>query len=669
MNKMDVHQDVVYARRKGRAAGQQDDFEEGRPGRDGFNFSGESNAGGAPPFDILPLLAAVARKWRSTVVAGLVMGAVGAVLTLTLWHKNYTATAQLVRHESPNTASVLGDRQVSEQTFAGLLRAPDLIQRVSEKSGFLTGSELSANLRIMPERNSEIMTIAITAKTADEAVKAANLYAAEAVAYTQEMQGESAGEIGRYLRHQLTQVNQEIQELNRQWWMVTKSAAAAAVTQSKQENLATIMPMATPARTMQLAGRLEKARDELFDLLTRYTDAHPQVQSQRARIAALEKQVQQQIETAAVAAPPVPSVATTQAVSKAAEAPAVAESETDLDIIRTKLTALENARMGLLSRQNTLQLFEKNSPGNYRVLFPATLAEAVVHDPKLKVIFLSAFACFAGALAMALVIAFREITDEHLKTADDVKRVTNLPVLARLGDVDKMSGAELRNWSFRTWTMLQNRIGMHPNQGLVCGITSSSSEEERAVWMNLLAQAASQCGFKVLTITTKKSPDQGEEQAALPSEVDTHKALTATLESSETALQTANVLASPAEVSQRLTAVDAQPMVHIPLPGWVWNLERRKQWKTALEQWQQIDNVVILVDLPPASSPEAVLLAENLPNLIWLTESGKATATETRTQLETLNNACCNLVGAVMKDNDGKPVKTLFSRWTQTAAA
>jgi Mrp family chromosome partitioning ATPase len=111
-------------------------------------------------------------------------------------------------------------------------------------------------------------------------------------------------------------------------------------------------------------------------------------------------------------------------------------------------------------------------------------------------------------------------------------------------------------------------------------------------------------------------------------------------------------------------------MVHIPLPGWVWNLDRRKQWKAALDQWQQIDNVVILVELPPASSPEAVLLAENLPNLIWLTESGKATAAETRSQIETLNNACCNIVGAVLKDDTATAsARPSFSRWTETAAA
>ncbi len=677
MKKMDTHEDVVYARRKESSRREpQEDYD--RPARDGFGSSGEAAPAGAPVFDFLSLAGMVGRQWRWILVGGLAVSALGLFVGLKLWDKNYTAVAQLVRVESQNTVNVLGDRQVSAQTFAGMLRAPELIQRVSGKLNETSAEDLAQNLRIMPERNSEILTVAVSAKTAEDAVHGANLYATESVAYTQEMQGESAKEISRFLQNQLSQINQEIQVLNRQWWSVSKSTAAAtAAAQSKFPNASgiVVMPPATPARTIQLVGKLDTARDELFDLLTRYTDAHPQVQAQRSKIAAIEKQLQHMEPAAPTAQAPTMASAVPivkpQTETPAATTTAAAEPEVDLDILKTKLTALESARLSLLSRENMLQMFEKNSPGNYRILLPATIGEAIVHDPKLKVAFLTVFAAVMGAFLTALIVAGRELMDDRLKTADDVKRVTKLPVLARLNNLDKMTALERRDWAFRTWTMLQNRIGTSPNEGLVCGITASSSAEERSVWMNLLAQAASQCGFRVLTITTKKSPDGTEAHAKLPSAEDSHKALTETLESSETALLApSNVLESPMEISQRLTGVDAQPMVHIPLPGWVWNLDRRKQWKAALDQWQQIDNVVILVELPPASSPEAVLLAENLPNLIWLTESGKATAAETRSQIETLNNACCNIVGAVLKDDTATAsARPSFSRWTETAAA
>ena len=103
--------------------------------------------------------------------------------------------------------------------------------------------------------------------------------------------------------------------------------------------------------------------------------------------------------------------------------------------------------------------------------------------------------------------------------------------------------------------------------------------------------------------------------------------------------------------------------MHIPLPGWVWNLERRKQWHAALNHWRKIDNIVILVELPPACVPEAVLLGESLPNLIWLADSGKADATETRAQLETLRYARCKLVGAVVNRESRSLLKNRLPRW------
>jgi Mrp family chromosome partitioning ATPase len=68
-----------------------------------------------------------------------------------------------------------------------------------------------------------------------------------------------------------------------------------------------------------------------------------------------------------------------------------------------------------------------------------------------------------------------------------------------------------------------------------------------------------------------------------------------------------------------------------------------------------MNNLVLLVELPPASRPEAVLLAESLPQLIWLTDGGMASVRETRQQLQTLRHGRCRLVGAVL-NHEPKPV-------------
>jgi protein involved in polysaccharide export with SLBB domain len=214
---------------------------------------------------------------------------------------------------------------------------------------------------------------------------------------------------------------------------------------------------------------------------------------------------------------------------------------------------------------------------------------------------------------------------------------------------------------------LQRRLSVSPNHGLVCGITSSGAGEGRSTWIKLLAQAATERGFRVLTITTQP----GGASSTIDAEVVTPEGQnTATIMVADhTPLLTTSALATPALITEQLQRADAPPRIDIPLPGWVWSLERRKQWAEALNTWRKVDNLVILVELPPANVPEAVLLAENLPNLLWLAESGHSDAAETRQQIETLRQARCNLVGAVLNRETAPPMRRRFTRWLGCGAA
>jgi len=260
-----------------------------------------------------------------------------------------------------------------------------------------------------------------------------------------------------------------------------------------------------------------------------------------------------------------------------------------------------------------------------------------------------------------------------LKTAVDVERVTGLPLLARLGDLNAMSAAEKDAWAFRAWTALAGQLTPSPNHGMVCGFISSLRGEGRSTWINLLVNAAGQRGLRVLTVATR--PPRGDTKAGEATAGEAEKkageaekafgeAISQTLAETKTELPaqaatlTPQALAFPAEVARQLTGPNAPPVAHIPLPGWVWSLDRRKQWQNALSQWRAVENLVLLVELPPASVPEAVLLAESLPQLIWLVDSGQPHGRETRQQLETLRHAKCRLVGAVL-NHEPAPVLEL----------
>jgi len=72
--------------------------------------------------------------------------------------------------------------------------------------------------------------------------------------------------------------------------------------------------------------------------------------------------------------------------------------------------------------------------------------------------------------------------------------------------------------------------------------------------------------------------------------------------------------------------------------------------------------------LPPASVSESVLLAESLPNVVWLTDCRESAAMQTREHLETFRNARCNLAGAVLHRAPDSLIKNRFARWVSTIA-
>ena len=95
---------------------------------------------------------------------------------------------------------------------------------------------------------------------------------------------------------------------------------------------------------------------------------------------------------------------------------------------------------------------------------------------------------------------------------------------------------------------------------------------------------------------------------------------------------------------------------------------RRNQLRSALEAWKAVDNLLILIELPPASTADCALLADIVPNVIWLVDGDKTDATETLNDLQTLRDAGCNLVGAVLNREGPSPMGGRFSRWVGSRA-
>ncbi|MCL4176663.1 MAG: polysaccharide biosynthesis/export family protein [Verrucomicrobia bacterium] len=620
------------------------------PGRARGNGHRPPSEPKAPQFgaaDLLPFVNALGQHWRWLWLGGTAMALIGLLSGLWLWKPSYTASAQLLRQASAQVMEVLGDRELDPNTYASVLRAPELVQRVAAHARPpVTPEWLDKRLNITPERNSDLLLIAVSTGDRQGAVDLANLYAREAVGFMQELQTNAAARARILLAQQLAPIEAEISSLNK----ATQPAAARR---------------AVAARS-PLLDKLPAAQLELADLLARYTELHPLVREQQAKVAAIESQLR-----LVPATPP-----TAADIAEEGSAGPIGQDR-DPVVLQTKLQSLENARLALLGQMQAALSLETQPPGTCRILAPATFKAALPHTRTAKVAVLAGFGGMIGLFIVCALILLAEAVDPRLKTAADVQRVTRLPVVATAGDLAHMTEAEQSNWAFRAWTSLQRLLSPSSNQGFVCGITSSESGEGRSTWIRLLAEEASQRGFRVLTIIARPPEHNGKAITGQSRKAITDSALAANDTSDLEALVTRNgngaltathVLNTPDEVTQKLIGPNPEPVVEIPLPGWVWNLERRKQWHAALRHWSQIDSIALLVELPPASLPETVLLAENLPNVIWLADGEKATAARTREQLETLRNARCHLAGAVLNRAPVPVLTNRFARWLGCAA-
>ncbi|MEY2466925.1 MAG: polysaccharide biosynthesis/export protein [Verrucomicrobiota bacterium] len=609
-------------------------------------------------FDAWTFVDILAHRWHWLVICG-ILGAAGLfVLAWYVIQPKFTATTKLMRYETPGTSEFLKATPMTSETFAGLITSPDLLRTVGEQiEPPIPPERLIKYMKVDPQVDSDIVKVLVAALDPQRAVDIANLFASNAVVYTKELQKNQAAEIAQtYLKQQVEQMDKDLLTLrNEMRGMPMSSQLTNQLTQVSSNVAALNQSLAMGQKPSLLIAKqsekLQAALAELSDLTMKYTDLHPLVQQKTAQIEKLKSD----IEKTAAANP-------TGELSFTREGQVL---EPDMEVIRAKLRALEDARVQMANRQFEAEMFSKNPPGVVRVFAPATLKTVEDNMRLLKIIIVAIFGGLIGMAGGLGLVFLVEVTDGRLKTVDDLKRVTKLPVLTTLGDLQHMEDKARTQWAFRTWTMLQGRLSRSANHGLVCGVTSSQEGEGRSTWISLMAEAASVSGFRVLTIATRPSPTHVEPDPDQLTEgnLNGESDMKTNSEDNQIAALNQNVLASPAQITEQLTGPNSQPVVHIPLPGWVWNLERRKEWRSALNQWRKIDNLVIFVELPPASVPEAVLLGSNLPNLVWLADSGTAEAEETKTQLQTLRDARCNLVGAVLNRESTKSLKSRFPRW------
>jgi protein involved in polysaccharide export with SLBB domain/capsular polysaccharide biosynthesis protein len=593
------------------------------------------------PFDAWAILEIWRRRWLWVACWTLALAIAGALVARAVWGRTFTSTAQLIHYEPSTVDDTYRPRALGTPSLVVILQSPGILEDVgSHLNPPVSARMLAERLEITLDRNNDVVTVAATGSSRDESVDIVNRFCAAAIAYTQNLQRQEATEAGDNLGRQLAQVENEIAATSK--LLPADQVAVAALSAGPDSTVASDLPQ-----------RIRAAREQLDDLQARYTDAHPLVRQQRARLATLEDEQRQVASSVSALAP------------RTASPPAILPPPNgrltpDEAAMGERLRTLENNRAILEERKWAIQPFRENPPGYFRVLLSAEANPTQLRRHRLETALFAMLGAMLGLFGSASQILLAEFMSNRIRTRADVRRVTGLPLLATLGSLDQMSPASRDQWAFRAWTALQAKLRTSTNQGMVCGVTSAHRGDGRSTWISLLSRAASSCGFRVLTITSRPSEKPSAEIASggeRPSPAGTQQAT-----------PSASDLSKPGQAVDQLTSEECPPAVSIFLPGWIWNLERRKQWRLALEAWRAVDHVVIFVELPPASEAETVLLAENIPNLVWLVDCNKSDAEETLVELGTLRHASCNLVGAVLNREQAAPMRGNFSRWIEGSA-
>ena len=653
------------------------------------------------------MLAALQRRWIWLLLAAVVVGGLG--FGGGYYKGRYSVTVTLTRPESGGP---------SPGTLKSLLQDWQLVRRVAEKSQpHIAADKLITRLAVEDEARTERIHVTLQGQDTKALVDLANLFASEAIEYSKNDQLRAPQSELPFWQEKIQKYDEEIVRAEAAFAAFQKAngvtdpdAASADMSKKLGEVKTKIglkemdLELADFNQINQLTERWAALKLKRETELAGFTDIHPSVLGLRAEMERLEKEIAAartngpvaQANSAAGSGPnasleklkaEIATLKKEQAVLELAndKLPEIKSKyvklKSELDSLREKIT---QASKGADLSTNQIQ----QAKGYFWVTAAASVDDVDTRPRMKKAVSFGTKGALAGLVLAAVLVLLVELKDRTMKTAAEVERATGLSVLTSLGDLDKLTPEAREKWAFRAWTVLAGQLNTSANHGMVCGFVSSGHGEGRSTWIKLLAEAASRRGLRVLTVATK--PSGTDEPSTEAETVANEKSFTEAVEEAMTERQTAeteeepveseetseegellpaerpmiqeiltlspSALAFPAEVTRRFTT-GGLPAAHIPLPGWVWDIDRRRQWQMALAHWRAIDNLVLLVELPPASVPESVLLAESLPQIIWLADSGKASIHDTKEQLEMMRHAKCHIVGAVLNHEPDPIIK------------
>jgi protein involved in polysaccharide export with SLBB domain len=404
-----------------------------------------------------------------------------------------------------------------------------------------------------------------------------------------------AAKRGEESERQIAAAQRRLEELRERLGDASPSIVAAVTSAAAPVDDVTLSPEMMALRAVH---------QELAQALTRFTEEHPRVKELRASIAALQKEVAGKNSTQPTDRLPARGDAATPASSR--PLPKAPAHEVELARVKAEYTALSAYRDQLI--QARVVTGGKDSE-KWRQADQVTVVRSL--EPS-RLISHYLFGALAGAfVALGAQVRSRR-RNRIIHDRASLEEATQLPVLAVVPPLKSMSESERDYWAVETLNVIRNTARADRRGCFVCGVISSSNGEGRSTVIDLLASAGLRAGNRVLVIPT---PDFS---------------------------QPGNTVVVPSP-SKDIVAVARQTLMleagNNALPV---------HWERAFTTWQHEENALVLVELPPATTADALVYSSGVPNVLWLGAAHVADSETTSRCVNSLRNSGCHLIGAAL---------------------
>jgi protein involved in polysaccharide export with SLBB domain/capsular polysaccharide biosynthesis protein len=629
------------------------------------------------PFDPLRVIDALVRRWWLMLLVGLLFSSVMLALGWMRFETLYSAKSQIIKQQ---LASAFRQSDSGESFKPSDLTIPTLMSLMYSGSTIAATSNqlehryeegaIRSGLIVTAERNTDIVNISMTSNvSADAVLEMLRSYTETVLQLSRELQRGDASAMKAFLQKQIERTDADLLKVNEELLAYGRQSHLLDADKQMDAWLGELGNFTLKYETLKLdhdtldvriqgierelgkvdinAARVDTAKKQLADLRVRYTDEHPAVVESLEKLNSMEQQMKSSgMRTDAPPKPGESNVAESlylDLVRLRSEKQVMGEQMTKLLEVReginqrlallprqameyahikSRKQTLETSRALLAGRQREAALYEENSQGYFRLFSMARAQDVSAVKPTQKLAMVGAGGFGGGAALTGFILILGILMDGRVRSSADLKRATGLPVLGTLPAQQASTSESAEVWAFRTWTRMQPILQIPSGGGaIVCGVMHAAVDNAASHLITLLSKAVVCRGLRCIVITQ----DLTEDALTLSEAVETPE--------------------RPGRIAREITD---RPYRIGKDEEWQWTPEQRHKWQMALTQWRALSGVVILIELPAVEQSESLLIAEQLPNLIWAGSSGVCLVDKIQESLRMYRDAGCKLVAALL---------------------